>query len=621
MSTSDTRLDGPAASLAGRVAEVAQALGKEEAARRLRAEAAVAGSGAATLVVAGETKRGKSSLINALLGRPGLSPVDADVATNAYIVFRHSEHETVTVHRGDGTEADTADVHTLADWASVAGNPENHKGVRMADVGIRSPLLARGLTLVDTPGVGGLQAAHARVTHAALAGADALLFVVDAAAPLAAPELEFLNAVTDRLETVIFAMTKRDLYGGWEEILAENRSNLARHAPRFAHCPFLAVSSLLKLKADELLQAGEEGLAGELLEESSFPPLEAEIEASVTGRAQSLRARNIVQLARTVLGELEASQRIALAGASADPKLTAAHAAARTRAQQFADSKRVGTVALHDELTTLSQDVNLQLHRSLADLRRRYEDAIRAGTLESAGLNRELDADARAVVGELDVMVRDRVAGLAQRLQDELDVALAVDLDELEPPKALATVAPPPRTADGLTRLTSYLPALSGLYMPGGIAGALAGAGGVALAGPVSGVLFGAGVVLVGLNVLQRRRAESRQEAYNLVREVLETLRLEIPPVVTRRLREYRRDLETSLEAGIRDRERELKAALDQQQRLAQRDLAARTREKARAQARMTEIGELRRLADEVLGEAARGTVEAAAAAGGRPRQ
>ena len=40
-----------------------------------------------SVVVVGETKRGKSSLINALLGVPGLSPVDEAVATTAYLRF------------------------------------------------------------------------------------------------------------------------------------------------------------------------------------------------------------------------------------------------------------------------------------------------------------------------------------------------------------------------------------------------------------------------------------------------------------------------------------------------------------------------------------------------------
>jgi len=42
-----------------------------------------------TIVVVGETKRGKSSLINALVNVPGLSPVDPQVATSTYITIQH----------------------------------------------------------------------------------------------------------------------------------------------------------------------------------------------------------------------------------------------------------------------------------------------------------------------------------------------------------------------------------------------------------------------------------------------------------------------------------------------------------------------------------------------------
>src|SRR5581483_9467828 len=42
------------------------------------------------IVVVGETKRGKSSLVNMLIGVPNLSPVDAAVATASYLEFTHS---------------------------------------------------------------------------------------------------------------------------------------------------------------------------------------------------------------------------------------------------------------------------------------------------------------------------------------------------------------------------------------------------------------------------------------------------------------------------------------------------------------------------------------------------
>ncbi len=69
---------------------------------------------------------------------------------------------------------------------------DRRKVVELVEVGLPNPFLERGITLVDTPGVGGLNAAHAAATLAFLPSADALIFVTDASAELSRPELDFL---------------------------------------------------------------------------------------------------------------------------------------------------------------------------------------------------------------------------------------------------------------------------------------------------------------------------------------------------------------------------------------------------------------------------------------------
>jgi predicted GTPase len=81
------------------------------------------------------------------------------------------------------------------------------------------PFLERGLTLVDTPGIGGLNAAHAAATLAFLPVADALVFVTDASAELTGPELEFLASAVDAGPMILVALTKIDMYPHWRRIL------------------------------------------------------------------------------------------------------------------------------------------------------------------------------------------------------------------------------------------------------------------------------------------------------------------------------------------------------------------------------------------------------------------
>src|SRR5262249_59938080 len=100
----------------------------------------------------------------------------------------------------------------LRDWGPVRGRlPDGLRPPRHIEVQHSAPLL-RYLTLVDTPGVGGLDSLHAEIALDAVERATALLFVVDASAPFSKPELEFLIEASKRVNFVLFALTKTDAY-------------------------------------------------------------------------------------------------------------------------------------------------------------------------------------------------------------------------------------------------------------------------------------------------------------------------------------------------------------------------------------------------------------------------
>ncbi|HEY0808316.1 MAG TPA: dynamin family protein, partial [Pseudonocardiaceae bacterium] len=198
-----------------------------------------------SVVVVGETKRGKSSLVNALLALPGLSPVDAGVATATYLVFGHAERwRAMACYPGQLPPVEF-DLAELPHWVSTGYElPTGQLPPRYVDVVGPVPILQR-LSIVDTPGVGGLASMHGELAKQAAAGATALLFTVDAGSPLTAGELAFLREVGERVETVVFALTKTDAFRGWRQVLADNRALLATHAPRFADAPWYPCSPRL----------------------------------------------------------------------------------------------------------------------------------------------------------------------------------------------------------------------------------------------------------------------------------------------------------------------------------------------------------------------------------------
>ena len=212
--------------------KILQRLQRPDLAQRATAAAARLKRPSTIVCVVGEFKQGKSSLVNGLLGQT-ICPVDDDLATSAITLVRFGEQAVATVKRKreDGSAVSEAvAIDQLGDWVSEAGNPRNEKNVERVEITVPSPLLKQGLVVVDTPGMGGLGAGHAAATLAFLPFADGLIFVSDASAELSAPEVDFLRRATELCPTVMFALTKIDLYPQWERIAELDRGHLERHA-------------------------------------------------------------------------------------------------------------------------------------------------------------------------------------------------------------------------------------------------------------------------------------------------------------------------------------------------------------------------------------------------------
>ncbi len=105
-----------------------------------------------SIVIVGETKRGKSSLVNMLIGVPNLSPVDVAVATSSFIEFRHSPTHGARAYLPGRENPVPLSYGDLRDWGTVLGRlPDGLRPPRRIEVHHSAPLLQH-LTLIDTPG-------------------------------------------------------------------------------------------------------------------------------------------------------------------------------------------------------------------------------------------------------------------------------------------------------------------------------------------------------------------------------------------------------------------------------------------------------------------------------------
>jgi GTP-binding protein EngB required for normal cell division len=211
----------------------------------------------------GQFKRGKSTLLNALVGE-AILPTGIVPVTSVVTVVRYGSERSARVRFTSGDSKDVG-LDALSRYVAEAENPENAKGVAGVEVFLPSPLLASGLCLVDTPGLGSVFEGNTRATRAFVPEIDAALVVLGVDPPIGGEELGLVEEIARNVEHLIVVLNKADRHSAEER--HESRSFAERIlAERFGSPlgAILEVSAVEKLTGtgparnwDALLQSLE----------------------------------------------------------------------------------------------------------------------------------------------------------------------------------------------------------------------------------------------------------------------------------------------------------------------------------------------------------------------------
>ena len=164
-----------------------------------------------TIAVLGQFKRGKSSLINAIIGRE-LLPTGVLPLTSAITVLRFGSEERLVIERtGSQLLSEVAPVSQIDDYVTERRNPSNRKNIKTATLEVPLPFLRRGLEFVDTPGVGSTITSNTATTYAFIPQCDAALFVTSVESPFTSIELELLKQIRQYVHKIFFIVNKIDL--------------------------------------------------------------------------------------------------------------------------------------------------------------------------------------------------------------------------------------------------------------------------------------------------------------------------------------------------------------------------------------------------------------------------
>ena len=178
--------------------------------------------GEASVVVIGQFKRGKSTLINALIGET-VVPTGVLPLTSIVTVLRSGE-KSVEVKFETG-ESRSVGWNEIESYVTESYNPNNIKSVSEVEIRLPSPLLKNGIKIVDTPGVGSVHDHNTQVTLNYLPEADLAIFVLSVDQPLSRNEVEFLQQAKPNLAKIVFALNKSDYVTASEK---EEISNFIR---------------------------------------------------------------------------------------------------------------------------------------------------------------------------------------------------------------------------------------------------------------------------------------------------------------------------------------------------------------------------------------------------------
>ena len=562
-----------------RAADIARRYGQDSAADRA-VQMLNATFRAGTVVVVGEVKRGKSSLVNALIAQPDLLPVDVLTCTSAPIrvAVSHDGPVVPQVTLVRGTEREMILATELARWVTVdgvgslqgntnAGMDEAQDPPSSAEISVRYPEMD-GITVVDTPGVGGLdkRAVTAALQEARHAGV--LLMVCDASTPITAPEMDILRQAHDSVGGVIVAVTKTDKNTRrWRAIVEDNKRLISSHMG--IDVPVVGVSSLRALDAARCIDPARRA---ELERRSGIAQLRSQLRAQLRqpaamGQRAALQSitTTLTGIAKTVRDDI----RLLAESSTAVEQLEAE----KTTLERLREESSEFEQRFQRDLAVARTRVTEGLDKALEEVRHEWTQQINADSLRV--LRSKPQVFTSQIETELAVVMEDTVGAMVEEIS-ELASALFPDRQELIAEimgTTVASLTPAEVSGHEVEKKTKDIIDPSVLMM------GMIGSGALAAIIPVAPL---AGAVWVGVNLGYRAMRNGKQHLITWLRETTASVRTATTRMLDTLITTARTDVMLRYRADLRTKIKELHGRIDQAREAARESEGERQERSAR---------------------------------------
>ncbi len=250
------------------------------------------------LVVVGEFSRGKSTFVNAMLGRRIL-PSSKKPTTAIISKIVYQDTPTYTLFYKDGHKKNLTEDEFLKITAPKEGgfmdkvrafasktNQDELDKISYAEVGYPLSFCRDNVEVVDTPGTNDLNVGRIEITYGYINKADAVIMLLSATQAMSQSESEFLREriLGNQIRDIFFVISYKDQLNGVDEekkvldFVGEALRNIAPELKENLHLYLLSSKEALVYRRLENGEALKESVAAQkpnTLEETGFPAFES----------------------------------------------------------------------------------------------------------------------------------------------------------------------------------------------------------------------------------------------------------------------------------------------------------------------------------------------------------
>ena len=228
------------------VLPVARAYGDDHREQQIRGLLTRLAAGRFQLAVIGQFSRGKTTLMNALLGNAYL-PMGALPMTSVVTTVRYGTRARALVRSHAAALPVEVPVAEVARFVARASAERTRMQVTSVEVEIPAELLRLGFEFIDTPGVGSATAANTATTLRYLPQADAVVFVTGFDSALTRTETDFLTTAAGQSGKLFLVINKRDL------VTHTDAAGVTRYVQRWARASLPAEPPVFGISALQAL--------------------------------------------------------------------------------------------------------------------------------------------------------------------------------------------------------------------------------------------------------------------------------------------------------------------------------------------------------------------------------